>query len=452
MKKKFIITTSVIALLSIAISCNKVDDQLPQNSLPSGDAISNAVGARVAIFGAYDNLQSANYLGTRYTLFPDMQGGNLAWTGTFPSFAQIANRVTLADNAEVTNMWATIYNGINRVNQILDKVAKIEDPAFTDKGQILGEAAFLRALHYFNLLRYWGGVPLKLQPTDAVDIPTLQQSRATVAEVYAQILDDINFALNNLPATQTNRARATLGAVNALKARVHLQRSSTGIANEYGDAIAAATAAGTGRTLQANFADLYVARSLGEVIWFLEFNSVDQNSLAFFLLPSTAGGRNELRPTAGLQAAYPAADTRRITSTSTSFPVGGLRYYRPTTGDDYVLVFRLAEMLLIRAEALVERNTGTDLADAVALVNQIRTRAGIGNYAGAVTQAALRDEVFLQRRLELAMEGHYFFDLVRTNRAAAALTNPVWNNNQALFPLPLRETQANPNLAQNPGY
>lgn len=454
MRNNFLKITATVALLTVAFSCSKVDDQKPQNSLPTEDAISGPVGARVAIFGAYDNLQSANYYGTRYLLFPDMQGGNLTWTGTFPSFGQIANRVTLADNAEVTNMWATIYNGINRCNQILDKAAKIEDPAFTDKGQILGEAAFLRALHYFNLLRSWGGVPLKLAPTDAVDIPTLQQSRNSVAEVYTQILADINFALANLPASQTNRARATLGAVNALKARVHLQRSSTGIANEYTDAINAAIAAGSGRTLAASFADLYVARNLGEVIWYLEFNSVDQNSLAFFLLPSTAGGRNELRPSASLQSAYTATDARRITSagSNVSFTSGGLRYFRPSTGDDYVLMFRLAEMLLIRAESLVERNTGTDLTDAVALINQIRTRAGIGNYGGAVTQTALRDEVFLQRRLELAMEGHYFFDLVRTGRAATVLTNPVWNNNQALYPIPLRETQANPNLAQNPGY
>jgi hypothetical protein len=130
-----------------------------------------------------------------------------------------------------------------------------------------------------------------------------------------------------------------------------------------------------------------------------------------------------------------------------------LRYYRAATRDDNVILLRLAEMILTRAEALVERNTGTDLADAVVLVNQIRNRALIGNYAGAVTQAAVRDEVFLQRRLELAIEGHYFFDLVRTGRALTTFSSPTWNDNQALLPIPLREINAAGGVVtQNPGY
>jgi hypothetical protein len=355
-------------------------------------------------------------------------------------------------------MWAQIYNGINRTNQILSKAATVDDPAFTDKNNLLGEAAFLRAFHYFNLVRYWGGVPLKLTPTDVVDIEELQQPRNTVNEVYDQILIDLNFAITNMPATQSSRARATVAAARALKARVHLYRSSMGIADEWSDAISEASEAGTGRTLAPVFSDLFLSRSgFDEVIWFIEFNSVDQNSIAFFLLPSTNGGRNELRPTTALQNAYPADDTRAIPSNAVDHR---LKYYRVTTGDDYVIIFRLAEMILIQAEALVERNTGTDLADAVVLINQIRNRAippdpdnGIDNsYAGAVTQEALRDEVFLQRRLELALEGHYFFDLVRKGRAATELTNPVWDDNHALLPIPQRERQANPLLDQNDGY
>lgn len=437
-----------IAFLAVIVAgCNLVENQKPQNSLPSSNAFSTPQGARAALLGCYDALQSANYYGARYNLFPDLQGGNLTWTGTFPSFGQISNRVILTDNAEVTNMWNQIYYAINNTNQVIDKASKLQDPSFTDQNSLLGEAYFLRAFHYFNLLRYWGGVPLKLTPTDGVDVPTLQQSRNSVAEVYAQILSDLSFAITNI--AQTNRARATVSAARALKARVHLYRSSTGIANEWTDAITEAIAASSGRTLSATFSDLYVARNTNEVIWFLEFNSVDQNSLAFFLLPSTAGGRNELRPSASLQNAYQTTDVRRIPTNTTG---SALKYYRVSTGDDYALVFRLAEMILIRAEALVARNTGTDLTDAVTLINQIRARAGITPYAGAITQTALANEVFLQRRLELALEGHYFFDIVRTGRAATLLTNPVWNDNQALFPIPLRETQANPNLVQNPGY
>jgi starch-binding outer membrane protein, SusD/RagB family len=451
MKKKIIIKLTIVAaFLGLVFGCNEVDDQLPQNALPADDAFTTPQGARAALIGAYDAFQSANYYGTRYLLFPDMQGGNLSWTGTFPSFGQIANRGTLTDNVEVTNMWAQIYNGINRTNQILDKAAKVDDPAFSDKNNLLGEAAFLRAFNYFNLVRYWGGVPIKLTPTDNVDIEELQQPRDTVTEVYSQILVDLNFAIANMPATQTSRARATVAAARALKARVHLYRSSMGMADEWSEAISEAAQAATGRTLAPVFNDLFLSRSgFDEVIWFIESNSVDQNTIAFFLLPSTSGGRNELRPTTALQNAYPAGDARAIPSNAVDHR---LKYYRVTTGDDYVIIFRLAEMTLIQAEALVERNTGTDLADAVVLINQIRGRAGIGVYSGAVTQDALQDEVFLQRRLELALEGHYFFDLVRTGRAATELSNPVWDDNHALLPIPQRERQANPMLRQNDGY
>jgi hypothetical protein len=447
MKKKIFKITIVTAFVSLVFGCNQVDDQGPQNSLPAEDAFLTPQGARAALIGAYDALQSANYYGTRYLLFPDMQGGNLIHSGTFPSFAQIANRGILPDNVEVTNMWAQIYNGINRTNQILDKAALLNDPAFSDKNNLLGEAAFLRAFYYFDLVRYWGGVPIKLTPTDDVDIVELQQPRNTVNEVYDQILTDLNLAIANMPATQTSRGRATVAAARALKARVHLYRSSMGIADEWSDALTEAAEAGTGRTLAPTFSDLFEARNTNEVIWFIEFNSVDQNTIAFFLLPSTNGGRNEMRPAAALQSAFPDNDTREIAADATDFK---LKYYRVTTGDDYVLVFRLAEMLLIQAEALVERNTGTDLADAVTIINQIRNRAMIGNYAGAVTQEALLDEVFLQRRLELALEGHYFFDLVRTGRVATELSG--WDDNDALLPIPQRERQANPLLEQNDGY
>jgi hypothetical protein len=219
---------------------------------------------------------------------------------------------------------------------------------------------------------------------------------------------------------------------------------------EYTEAINSAILASSGYTLVGNFLDLWVVRNTSEAIFELQFNTVDTNSLSFYLLTSSTGGRNEVRPSGSLVAAYSATDARRVLSTSVD---SRLRYYRAATDDDNVLLLRLAEVILNRAEALVERNTGADLTDAVTFLNVIRNRAGIGAYSGAVTQTAVRDEIFLQRRLELAIEGHYFFDLVRTGRAATVLTSPIWNNNQALLPIPLREINASGGvLAQNPGY
>src|SRR5690348_7763662 len=152
--KNLKIIFSVLALL-LATRCNLIDKQVSQNSIPSSSVFATPQGARAALLGCYDALQSGNYYGTRYNFFPDMQGGNLTWTGTFPSFGEIQNRVIQTNNAEVTNMWIQIYYAINNANQVIDKVAKMTDPSFTDQASVLGEAYFLRAFNYFNLVRYW---------------------------------------------------------------------------------------------------------------------------------------------------------------------------------------------------------------------------------------------------------------------------------------------------------
>jgi starch-binding outer membrane protein, SusD/RagB family len=437
-----------IVLFAVVLSgCDSLlQEQKPQNSVDPSVVFKDAPGARAAIIGAYDALQSASYYGVDFLLLPDVHGGNLSHTGTFPSYAQFANRSLLNDNANVTNMWAQIYVGINRVNQIIDKVPKITDPALTqaEKDQIAGEAYFLRALHYSNLVKYWGGVPLKLAPSDDASPSKIILPRATKDAVYAQILADLAEAIVKLPAAPSNKARASQAAAHALKARIHLYLG------QYTEAINSATSASTGYTLVGNFLDLWVVRNTSEAIFELQFNTVDTNSLSFYLLTSSTGGRNEVRPSGGLVSAYLGTDARRILSTSVD---SRLRYYRAATDDDNVLLLRLGEVILNRAEALVERNTGSDLTDAVTFLNQIRNRAGIGNYAGALTQTAVRDDIFLQRRLELALEGHYFFDLVRTGRAATTLSSPIWNNDQALLPIPLRELNASGGiLTQNPGY
>ena len=442
---------------TLVAGCSTVEDQKPQNFLPSDAAFSSAAGARAALLGAYDALQSTNYYGRLYVVFPDLHGGtNLRWTGTFATWAAIGNRGILADNTDVTNMWLAIYSAINRANQVIDKAPGITDAAFTDKNGVLGEAHFLRAFHYFNLVRYWGGVPLKLKPTDEAKISELQLPRSTVQEVYAQILADLNQAIT-FGSASTNRFRARAAAFRALKARVHLYRSSVGVglANEFNDAIVEATAAGAvlpvpATALVTPFSALFSVKNTVESIWEIPFDPVDNNSIAFHLLPAANGGRNEARPTAGLQAIYAANDTRRIATTSVD---ERLKFFRPSTNDDHVIIFRNAEMYLIRAEAMVERNTGTDLADAVTIINALRTRATLPVYAGGVDQVSLRNEVFAQRRAELALEGHFFFDIVRTNRVAGILTTPVWDPNQALLPIPLREVLASPGiLVQNPGY
>lgn len=426
--------------IGLASSCEQVLVQAPQTAVE--DKITDASTARAVMNGAYNGMQSANYLGTRYTLLPDLQGGNLRHTGTFGDFAQIAGRTVLADNNAAQVMWIQIYNSIQRANLLIKFVPAINEAGFTEteKKQIIAEAKFLRAFHYFNLARWWGGVPIVTEPTSKADA-SLNVPRSALADVYKQINADIDAAFPDLLVSNT--ARGTKNAALALKCRVALYNKDWAGVNTIADQIVATNR----HTLAAKSNDVFSGgQNTAESIWEIQFEATNSNSLAFFLFSTSLGGRNEMRPSTALTALYNVADNRRVLATSYD---AQLKYFRVSTGTDRPVIFRLSEILLNKAEALAEQ--GKD-ADALVLLNRIRVRAGLAASPATLVGQPLKDEIFLQRRLELAFEGHYFFDLVRTGRVAKELAN--WNDNQALLPIPDREIKANPSLAgqQNPGY
>src|SRR5690606_26751056 len=128
--------------------------------------------------------------------------------------------------------WSQLYNAIAKTNVVLAKIPEITDPKIdinNRRSQILGEAAFLRAYHYFQLVTLWGGVPLILEPVASTDPAETQKPRNTEDEVYAQIISDLEFALDNrLPDSygadaSVNKARATRGAANSLLAKAYAQ-------------------------------------------------------------------------------------------------------------------------------------------------------------------------------------------------------------------------------------
>lgn len=419
-------------------ACEQVLDQLPQTSVVS--EIKDASTARAALNGAYNGLQSANYIGTRYQLLPDLQSGNLRHTGTFSDFAEIANRSVLTNNTSVTGMWTQIYTSILRDNFLIKYVPSINESGFTDaaKNQIVAEAKFLRAFNYFNLVRWWGDVPLVLDPTEQAN-ESLKVSRSSTADVYKQIYADIDAALPYLPTT--NKGKATKNTALALKARAALYQKDYAAVVSLCDQIIASGQ----HSLVPTFSNIFATQGTAESIWELSFETTNSNTLAFFLFSTALGGRNEIRPNTTLASAYSTTDARRILTTSYD---AQLKYFR-INGTDFPVLFRYAEVILNRAEALAELGRN---AEALTALNLIRNRAGIGDAdATLVTNpTALKTEIFTQRRLELALEGHYFFDLVRTGRAAATLSN--WASTQALLPIPQRERDSNPNITQNPGY
>jgi starch-binding outer membrane protein, SusD/RagB family len=452
-----------VSLLS-ATSCTKILEQQPGSSLDASTAFTTPQTVAAGVAGIYNGLQSGNYYGLRYWALTDLYADIIRHTGTFPSFAQVANRNILSDNIEVQNMWNTIYSTINRANNVIAAIPAVTDPAFTNKATLEGEARFLRALAYFDLVRLWGGsvdgygkpgglgVPLFTTPTLTIEDAT-PKARATEQQVYAQVVADLDFAIANLPAGP-RVGRASGDAAISLKSRLELYRGNnaeaealaTQVINKY------RTSTDFGG-LNPNYADNWLMQAYNsEKIFELQYDATNTNSIAFFYFTGAYGGRNEITAATDLAAKHEAGDKRlpvNVTTASVTAPANKtLKYTRPA-GTDNVTIIRLAELYLIRAEARAKQNK---LLEAKADVDMIRARAGL-LATPAITQAALLEAIEQENLLEFAHEGHRFFDLRRNNREDAVLGLTGQNEFKARWPIPQREQQTSGNvITQNPGY
>lgn len=430
-------------------SCDKILDQQPQNALDSAQVFTDLAGANAALTGVYGGLTTANYYGLRYPEFSDLLADNLAHLGTFPSFAEFKNRNIQTSNVEVSNIWQDIYATVNRANNVIEYVPGVGGILDADKKRLVAEAKFLRALSYFDLVRYWGAVPLVLTATKKADT-SLNVARTPANAVYDQVKKDLDDAENDLG--EGSPSRASKSGARALKARLALYRGQYTEAASLADMVIATTKF----SLLPVYRDNFDAKNTVEAIFELNFDNITRSQFAFFFFPGSRGGRNEIGPLGTtLPAAYEVGDVRKNASISDgTFPVDGrlipasvgIKYTRAGTGEDNFRVLRLAEVILIGAEAKAQNN---DLVGSLTLLNRIRTRAKLAP-AVAVTKADLLSAIEQERRVELAFEGHRWFDLVRTGRAQTLLG--ITDARRLLLPIPFRDITNNPNITQNDGY
>ena len=430
--------------LAIAAGCDSTLTTEPVDRVPAEQAIVDAPTARAALVGAYDALQSLSYYGRTFLVLGDLSADNADHQGTFQYLGQVDRNQLQADNTSVTNAWIAIYDAIARVNLILREVPDVPGLTAAQKNQILGEAHFLRALHYHNLVKFWGDVPMPLEPLgDPAEAAAL--TRTPKAQVYTQILSDLTQA-EQLMTTAKQARQASLGAARALRARVMLYQENWQGALDAANAVQAMN-----YLLAPVFESLFSDEGADtpEDIFRVSFTAVEYNEMGYYYL---FDGRWEVAPTANLYAAYTAADRRRsVTVGKDGSDYEGTKF--PTTiGAEDLHVIRFAEVLLTKAEALARLNR---LGEAVTEYNKIRVRAGLLPHVlgtDVTTQAQVLNAIWTQRRLELALEGDRFPDLVRTGQAMTALGLPADRAFQLLYPVPSRELIVAPGLTQNPGY
>lgn len=445
MKLKYNYLLLIPTLLFTMSACELLDLE-PADEIPAEQTYKNKKGIEKGILGSYSELQSLSYYGKSFLITSDLAADNLTHPtdATQADYASVDNNTLKAENGVVDGIWSSCYSAINAVNVVIDKIPAIQDMTDNEKNAALGELYFLRALNHFNLMNYFGEIPIKTKPTEGT--AGLIVAKNSISEVYTQIITDLTFAEENLNASASTKIRATKFAAKALLARVYLYQKNYALAYAKADDVIK----NGGYTLLPDYASIFTADGSAETIFEVDFTETDRSRIAEFNFPKTLNGRAEVKPDPGLIAAYKPLDERL----GASIAITGTYAYAKkqndlSLGDQNVIVLRLAEMYLIKAEAEVNLPTAV-ISNVQSYINEIRHRANLAD-TDAATIAELKLAIENERRLEFAFEGHRWFDLVRTNRAVDVLPG-VTKVTQTLFPIPLSEINTNSAMKQNLGY
>lgn len=445
----------LLVVTALGTGCSKILQQTPTGQLNATTAFNTAPSIEAGILGIYNDLQQPSYYGTDYTLLCDVEADNLDHTGSFPQYEQVKDRDINPNNVTTQGTWNQIYAGINRANTIIAAAPLITDPSF-DSAAVLGEARFLRAFMYFDVMRYWGGtpsgysdpngegVPLVLTPTFTA-AQAAPHARSTAGQVYSQILADVDYAIANIPSSNNFGQANTLAAV-AFKARVELY-----IGN-YDSAAADAEEAiqMTSGALDPTYGDLWITKNVQpESIFELQFSATDADGLYFYYF-----GRDEVATDISLEQAYGPGDTRVGVNYYFGTDASGKGVYATTKYDDPdgsqdITLIRLSEMYLTHAEAVL-RGSNPDVATATSDLNTVRARANAGPTT-ALTVSDLENAILLENRLEFPHECHRWFDLRRLGLAAS--TFGITDSTKVLWPIPQTEVLTSGGvITQNPNY
>ena len=428
-------------------------DQFYQNA---GDAVAAVNAAYASFVNLQSPLGSSDYVGRNFWMLTEYP------TEVATSRLSAANERSLIGNYHpqfssshpyLETVWQAAYAGINRANTVIARVPAVEMDA-TRRAQIVGEAKFLRALHYYWLAGLFGGVPLKLEPTGTLgEIEAAGPlARATAQQTWAQITKDLTEAAAVLPNSWSGNdyGRATKGAALALMGKAYLQSAATtGATEDYAKAVTAfKSVVALGYKLDPNYASLFdgTNEKSTEIIFALQNIRRDGygGTLTEWFSPITnpqifrGGAQNQVQAERPFYDSYATNDVRKAATWLTTFTNAGRtvtwtwttnsittaanygstgpaprKYLDLAAADggmeepDYIIL-READVLLSLAEA-VNATTGPN-AEAYGYVDEVRARAGVGKLTPGLSQAAFRDSVFLNRRFELALEMHGVFD------------------------------------------
>ncbi len=510
---KYIELSLLLLGFGFLASCNDTIDLLPQSNGNTSTYYSNLEELNAGLAGCYNGLQRPMYFEWQLT---EMRSDNTKM-GT-PGSQSAPNRdlsdldmfIPATIHQGVYTYWLNTYNNIRNANIILDRLGVTYDPAAgslnlganklpiteTERKQVAGEALFIRAYHYFNLVRLYGGVFLVHKPITATEVKTV--NRSSVEDIYKLIEADLKSASTFLSAAKfsaipaANLGRTNAWAAKGLLGKVYLTR------NKKADAITQLqdVITNSGYSLLPNYADVFsITNEMNaEILFAVRYKAGGFGLGATFgndFAPVSSGvaiingdGDGNNYPTFEMDTAHIATDKRKVVNMA----LWTTKYYVKKFVNQVVLtddgegdwpVLRYSDVLLMMAEAK------GFTPESIALINQIRKRAGLADLPATVTTVALFEKALAdERRFELAFENQRYFDLLRFNTTMTTITAeqtlknhfaieyrnhygkypaPIptlaqlqanVNANRLLLPIPQREIDTNRGLKieQNPGY
>lgn len=485
---------TLLTLLFSLSSCTSFLDENPNDRLVTKNFYKSSGDAQASVDAVYNVLYSIYHRNIFLLCDLPTDGMKNGLGMPNPYLQDLEFLRHNSENTFIRDMWKDNYDGIMRANEAINNIPLINMEQEI-KDRLIGEAKFLRALYYFNLVRFWGDVPLILKLDNIEDA---KGKRVPKDEIYNQIISDLKDAVSVLPLRYdtANEGRATQGAAKILLGKVYLTNGEYEQANQVlRNIIEHENEYGYG--LQEDYAANWnPATEAGkEAVFYIEFKPqpLEHNSEMGMIAPKysipeyvgVAGSNEADIPTIELYNAYGKGDKRRGVNFRTEYtnPVNGhkitssiplfSKYYQKgilsdTQCEINIHIIRYSDALLSYAEALNEVGKTTQ---AIALLNRVRERA-YGNTTSDyhnLSQSEFKNVLLNERWLEFPLEGLRWFDLVRMGKfiermkahsryeANIAEKNKVdieknLKDYMILMPIPQHELDLNKNLTQNPGW
>lgn len=451
---RHICISSLIAVNLLLLSaCNKlVQVDTPDHLVDSKVLFQSKKGYESAMAGIFIQMRALNLSMTNggLSVYMGMASDELSPTLLGGNYDEFSQNVLLSSNSVVNNFWVYAYRGIYRANLVIENAERDQVLAPADRDNFLGQALFVRAFLHFYLTQLFGDVPYIFSSDYKVNAIKGRDSQNFVMK---SLLVDLEGALKLLPKeVNTDRTIPNYYAALALMARVNLYLEN------YQQAIADTDEIlkNTNYMLEADLNQVFKIKSR-EILWQLG-TTVSNAADGISFIPFNTSTKPTYVLREDLLQRFNPDDLRKL-SWINSNTIAGTTYYYPskyksrlmTPIEEYNVVFRLAEIYLIRAEALYGMK---QYEEATAALNVVRERAGLPDYQFA-NSSLLWDAMTQERQTEFFAEwGHRWFDLIRWNTIDAILgkAKPTWQPYARYLPIPSKEILLNTYLIQNPGY